>query len=60
MGIGAKLSYNLRKVPGRYDLKLNGTYEYTHYKYKDFTDIRTGNLYSYGASVIQLYLSATY
>ena len=47
-------------MPGRYDLKLNGSYEYTHFKFKDFTDIRTGNLYGYGASVIQLYLSATY
>ena len=60
IGLGAKLSYNLRKVPGRYDLKLNGTYEYTRYKFKDFTDIRTGELYGYGASVIQVYLSATY
>ncbi|MGZ8260067.1 MAG: DUF3570 domain-containing protein [Caldimonas sp.] len=60
MAFGAKLSYNLRRVPGRYDLKLNGTYEYTRYKFKDFTDIRTGELYGYGASVIQLYLSATY
>ena len=60
IGLGAKLSYNLRKVPGRYDLKLNGTYEYTRYKFKDFTDIRTGNLYGYNASVIQVYLSATY
>jgi hypothetical protein len=60
MALGAKLSYNLRKVPGRYDVKLNGTYEYTRYKFKDFTDIRTGNLYGYNASVIQVYLSATY
>jgi hypothetical protein len=58
--IGFKLAYGLRKVPGSYDLKLNGTYEYTNYKFKDFTDIRTGSLYGYGASVIQLYLSATY
>jgi hypothetical protein len=47
-------------VPGRYDLRLNGTYEYTRYKFKDFTDIRTGELYGYNASVIQVYLSATY
>ena len=43
-----------------YDLKLNGAYEYTRFKFKDFTDIRTGSLYGYNASVIQLYLSATY
>ncbi len=46
-GLGAKLSYTVRKVPGRYDLKLNGTYEYTRYKFKDFTDVRTGDLYGY-------------
>ncbi|HEY3633864.1 MAG TPA: DUF3570 domain-containing protein [Caldimonas sp.] len=59
-GIGGKLSYGLRHVPGSYDLKLNGTYEYTRFKFKDFTDIRTGSLYGYSANVIQLYLSATY
>ncbi len=59
-GIGAKLAYTVRKVPGRYDLKLNGTYEYTRYKFKDFTDVRTGSPYGYAASVIQVFLSATY
>ena len=59
-GVGAKLSYTVRKVPGRYDLKLNASYEYTRFKFKDFTDVRTGNLYGYNASVLQLYLSATY
>ena len=41
MGLGAKVAYTLRRVPGRYDLKLNGSYEYTRFKFKDFTDIRT-------------------
>ncbi len=60
MGLGAKLSYTLRRVPGRYDLKLNGAYEYTRFKFKDFTDVRTGSLYGYASNVIQVYLSATY
>jgi uncharacterized protein DUF3570 len=60
MGLGAKLSYDLRRVPGRYDVKLNGTYEYTRFKFKDFTDVRTGELYGYGANIVQVYLSATY
>jgi len=60
VGLGARLSYNVRKVPGRYDVKLIGTYEYTRYKFKDFTDVRTGELYGYGASLFQVYLSATY
>lgn len=59
-GLGVRVSYNLRRVPGRYDLKLNGTYEYTKFKFKDFTDVRTGQLYGYGANVIQAYLSATF
>jgi hypothetical protein len=59
-GIGAKLSYTVRKVPGRYDVKLNAALEYTTYKYKDFTDIRTGNLYGYNAAVVQVFVSATY
>ena len=60
IGLGARLSYNVRRVPGRYDVKLIGTYEYTNYKFKDFTDVRTGELYGYGANIIQVYLSATY
>ena len=35
-------------------------YEYTRFKFKDFTDLRTGSLYGYAASVLQLYLSATF
>ena len=60
LGLGAKLSYDVRKVPGRYDLKVNGAYEYVQFRYSDFTDIRTGGRYSFGASVLQLYLSASY
>jgi hypothetical protein len=60
MGLGTRLSYGLRRVPGSYDLKLNGSFEYTRYKFKDFTDVRTGSLYSYAANVLQVYLSATY
>jgi len=60
MGLGGRLSYQLRRVPGSYDVKLNGSYEYTRFKFKDFTDLRDGSLYSYASNVIQLYLSATY
>ena len=55
-----RLSYDVRRVPGRYDVKVIGTYEYTRFKFKDFTDVRTGELYGYSANVFQLYLSATY
>ena len=60
IGVGAKLAYTLRKVPGRYEVKLNGSYEYVRYKYSDFTDIRNGNLYGNNASVLQLYVSANF
>jgi hypothetical protein len=60
MGLGGRLSYTVRRVPGRYDVKLNGSYEYTRFKFKDFTDLRNGELYGYASSVIQVYLSATY
>jgi len=58
--IGAKLAYTLRRVPGRYDLKLNGALEYTRFKFKDFTDLRNGNLYGYNSTVVQMFVSATY
>jgi Protein of unknown function (DUF3570) len=58
--LGAKVSYTVKKVPGRYDVKLNAAYEYTRFQYKDFTDIRTGNLYGYSANIVQLFVTATY
>ena len=60
IGLGAKLAYTVRKVPGRYELKLNGGYEYLRFKFNDFTDIRTGELYATHASVLQLFMSATF
>jgi hypothetical protein len=59
-GIGGKLAWTMRKVPNKYELKLNGTLEFTHFKFKDFTDLRTGDPYAYNATVVQVYLSATY
>ena len=59
-GIGGKLAYSLRKVPGQYEVKLTGELQYTRYKFDDFTDIRTGNLYSYGATVIELFVTANF
>ncbi len=60
MGLGAKLSYKLRTVPGKYALKLNGAYEYTSFKFSDFTDLRTGEAYATNANLFQLYLTATF
>ena len=58
--VGATATYTLRKETGRYEAKLSGSYQYVHFNYSDFTDIRTGSLYSYSANVLQLYLTATF
>jgi len=58
-GIGGKVTYTVKKDAG-YTLKLNAAYELTDYRYNDFTDLLTGNLYSYKASLVQLYVSATF
>lgn len=60
ISLGGKVAYTIRKVPGQYDVTLNGALEYVQYKFGDFTDIRTGNLYSYKASVLQLFLSTNF
>jgi Protein of unknown function (DUF3570) len=58
--LGAKVAYTWKTVPGKYELKLNGALEYQRFKFSDFTDVRTGSLYSYNASVLQFFVSATY
>ena len=58
--IGAKASYSVGGMPARFDLKLVGAYEFKQFKFKDFTDLRSGQLYSHSASVLQLYLTANY
>jgi hypothetical protein len=60
IGLGGKVAYTWRKVPGQYEVKLNGALEYTRYKFDDFTDLRTGSLYSYNATVLQMFVSATF
>ncbi|HEX6706439.1 MAG TPA: DUF3570 domain-containing protein [Albitalea sp.] len=60
LGLGAKLAYTWKRVPGKYEIKANGAYELVRFKYSDFTDVRTGGLYSMSANVLQLYLTATF
>ena len=59
IGMGAKVTYTLKKT-AEYTVKLNGTWELTQYKFDDFTDIRTGQLYSFNSNLVQLYVSATF
>ena len=56
----AKLSYTLPRMPAGYDVKLTGAYELKRFRFNDFTDLRTGGLYSYNANVVQVYVSANF
>jgi hypothetical protein len=59
IGLGGKVAYTLKKEAD-YTVKLNASYELTDYRFKDFTDIRTGDLYTFKSNLIQLYVSATF
>jgi Protein of unknown function (DUF3570) len=58
--LGGKVTYSWKKVPGQYEIKLNGALEVLRYHYSDYTDLRTGSAYTLSASVLQLYLTANY
>lgn len=56
--LGLRASYQL--FDNRFGLSrasLNLDYELVRYHYNNFTDVRTGQLYSYQANVIQMFLS---
>ncbi|HEU5297075.1 MAG TPA: DUF3570 domain-containing protein [Burkholderiaceae bacterium] len=57
---GVRVTYQYKQVPGKYEIQAHLNYEYQRYKFSDFTDIRTGQLYSYGAHVLQLLVTATF
>ena len=60
IGLGGKVSYTWKRVPGKYEIKANGAYELVQYKFKDYTDIRSGGTYSLNANVLQLSITATF
>ena len=60
LGLGAKISYSWKRVPGQYEIKANGAYELVRFNYKNFTDVRTGSKYAFTANVLQLFVSATF
>ena len=60
IGLGGKVSYTAARVQGKYEVKLNGSYERVRFKYSDFTDIRTGSAYSFDANLLQLSVSAIF
>ena len=59
-GLGTRVAYSAKKVPGKYEIKLNGALERTRFNFSDFTDIRDGSKYSYDASIVQVFVSATF
>jgi len=59
IAVGGKVAWGWKKTD-RYEVKLHALYEYVHYSFKDFTDLRTGSPYAHGANVLQLFVSATF
>lgn len=60
LALGAKLSRTLGKTAGGYEIKVNGAYELIRFKFKDFTDVRSGGAYSMDANVLQLSITANF
>jgi hypothetical protein len=60
VSLGATLTYTLKSVPGKYDLKVSGAYQFMGFRYADFTDVRTNRPYSFNANVVQTVVSATF
>lgn len=60
--IGAKVSWNFvnQKFLFFNRMSLNFSHDYVNFDYQDFTDVRTGEAYSFGANILQLYVSAWY
>jgi len=59
--LGLKLSWQFaRQFRFLNRASLNFSYDYIYFNYDDFTDPRTGQLYSFGANVFQLFVSAWY
>jgi hypothetical protein len=60
--LGTKVSWHFvnRKFLFFDRMSLNLAHDYVYFDYQDFTDIRTGQAYSFGANILQLYISAWY
>lgn len=60
LGLQIKLSRRLSRDAGKGQIWLNGAFEYKHFSYRDFSDLRTGLPYAHNASVPQLYVSSNF
>jgi Protein of unknown function (DUF3570) len=59
-GPGLKATYTAGRVFSQFNIKVNAAYQWVRFQYSDFTDIRTGKLYSFNANVLEFFVSATY
>jgi hypothetical protein len=59
IGPGMKVSYRALQT-GNYEIRVNGAYEWLRFRFDDFTDLRSGSLYSYSAHIVQLNVSARF
>jgi hypothetical protein len=60
IGLGLNLAYTAKTVPGQYSVVVTGAVEFMNFKYSEFTDVRTGQLYSFNAMLAQLLVSVTF
>jgi len=60
--IGARLSFELLDEPWRMFERASFSfgYDFVRFDYDDFTDVRSGEPYSFNANVVQLYVTAWY
>ncbi|MCY7315533.1 MAG: DUF3570 domain-containing protein [Rubrivivax sp.] len=59
-GLSAKLTWTPPAWRAGWDTQITGVLERKQFRFSDFTDLRTGGLYSYNANVVQVYLSSTF
>jgi len=53
-------SYRIPLVAGRSEVRLTASVERVRYRYDDFTDLRTGALYAFGATLAELSATVSY
>ena len=58
--VGARLSYSVPGLPAGHDARLVASYERKSFRFADFTDLRTGQLYAHKADVLQLMVTGTF
>ena len=57
-GLSSHLAWTWPGAPKGWDIKLHGGYEFKQFRFKDFTDLRSGTLYRHNAHVLQMYVTA--